>query len=256
MKTRKFIDFEATANGFGTWRMGGGHDPDHSKDVEETNVMKYWLSKGINFIDTAEMYGGGHTEEMVSNAISEYERNKIFITSKVWPSNFKNVEKAIQGSLKRLKTDYVDLYLIHWPDDSVNHRDLIKQMVYIKEQGYARNIGVSNYDLKRLKEAWELSEGTIKANQIQINIEKTDTFNEIKSFCKTNGIEIIAYSPLNKNKMPSDPEISKKIKQSGLSPAIYSLLYTLDLGVYPIPKASTREHVDEIIAAVEKHLDK
>ncbi len=108
-----------TSLGMGTWGMGGYEKPDYSHDDESVEALRYGLGLGINLIDTAEFYGTGHSEELVGEAIKDFERGEIFIISKVWPTNFgyEKAKRAARASARRLGT-YIDLYLLHWPGDS------------------------------------------------------------------------------------------------------------------------------------------
>ncbi len=239
--------------GLGTWKIGGTGSPDTSNDKEHIESIRYAMSRGINFFDTAEMYGMGHAEEILGNALKGNKRDNFFVTTKAWPSSFRNLETAIRNSLERLAMDFVDLYLIHWPDEKYNHETLIKDMLSLKEKGYTKHIGVSNYDLDLLKEAWDFSGGQIYANQIEVNVDKVKEFNSIRDFCKEKGIMIIAYTPLNRNHMPSSERMKKNVQNSGLTPAQYSLVYTLSLGTYPIPKATSKVHLDMLLDAVQMY---
>ena len=248
MKRTDFSEF-----GIGTWNIGGRGEPEYSHDAQNIESIRYAISKGINFFDTAEMYASGHSEELLGKALAEEERKRFFVTTKAWPSSFGNLENAIKNSLKRLNMDHVDLYLIHWPDEKYDHRTLINDMLKLRDEGYTENIGVSNYNLELLREAWELSGGQIFANQIEVNVEKVSAYNQIKEFCNENNIMVVAYTPLNKNRMPQNARMQNNIKKSGLNPAQYSLIYTMSIGAYPIPKAASKEHLDMLFRAVEMY---
>ncbi|MGP6240040.1 aldo/keto reductase [Cuniculiplasma sp. SKW4] len=239
--------------GLGTWRMGGGSSPDHSKDREWVNIIDVAMKNGINVIDTAEMYGGGHAEELVGKALELNDRDKVFIITKAWPSSYGKLKNAINNSMKRMKIDYVDLYLLHWPDENYPIETLIKELMEIKDEGLARYVGVSNFQLDLLMEANELSGHNLYANQIELNVSKQSTFNEVREYCEENNILPIAYSPLNRNRMPDDIKLQERIKKSGLSVSSYSLLYTISLGAYPIPKFSTTEHLEALLEAYEQY---
>ncbi len=248
MKRTEFSEF-----GIGTWNLGGRGEPDYSHDAQNLESLRYAISRGVNFFDTAEMYASGHSEELLGKALQGEDRNRFFITTKAWPSSFGNLENAIKNSLKRLNMDHVDLYLLHWPDEKYDHRKLINDLLRLKDEGYTENIGVSNYDINLLKEAWELSGGQIFANQIEVNVEKVSAFNQIKEFCLENNIMVVAYTPLNKNRMPQNSRMQNNIRKSGLNPAQYSLIYTISIGAYPIPKAASIEHLDMLFSAVEMY---
>ncbi len=239
--------------GLGTWRMGGGSEPDRSKDREWVDIIDIAIKRGINVIDTAEMYGGGHTEELVGQAIASNDRNKLFLITKAWPSSYGKLNSSISMSLKRMNVDYIDLYLLHWPKDNYPIDRLIKELMVLKEEGLTRYVGVSNFDLDLLGKAYELSGQNIYANQVELNVSRQSQFNSIKDFCEKNGILTIAYSPLNRNKMPSNLKMQEKIRASGLSVSAYSLLYTIALGAYPIPKFSSIEHMEILLDAYDRY---
>ena len=148
--------------GFGTWKIGGGSSPDRSQDARALAALRSALGLGYTHFDTAEMYGGGHTEELLGRAIHEsgLPRKSLFITSKVVPEHLRydNVLKACDASLKRLGMDYLDLYLIHWPSMVLKLPESFRALNQLVKQGKVRRVGVSNFDLRLLKAAEELSE--------------------------------------------------------------------------------------------------
>ncbi len=239
--------------GLGTWRMGGGSEPDYSKDELYEGIIRESLRKGINVIDTAEMYGGGHTEEIVGKAMGDFHREDIFLITKAWPSSYGDLRGAVERSLERLNTDYVDLYLLHWPDEKYDLKELIGQMIRLMEEKYTRYIGVSNFNLELLRKAQELSGGKIFSDQIEVNISNQRMFNEIREFCTSSHILPVAYSPLNRNRMPENTRIASKIQKSGLSVSEYSLIYTIAIGAYPIPKFSSIKHLDDLLGAINMY---
>ncbi|MEM3898074.1 MAG: aldo/keto reductase, partial [Nitrososphaerota archaeon] len=118
------------AIGLGTWMIGGGTSPDYSRDRDAIEVIRYAIELGITHIDTAEMYGGGHAEELVGEAIRVFKRDEVFIASKVWHTNLRydDVLRACERSLKRLQTSHIDLYYIHWPSDVIPLSETMRAM--------------------------------------------------------------------------------------------------------------------------------
>ncbi len=236
--------------GVGTWQLSSNVD-------ENVNSIKYALDNGVNFIDTAEIY---NTEDIVGKAIKNYEREKLFIASKVWPTHFHydDVITACENSLKKLETNYLDLYQLHWSTKSIDIKETMKAMEKLKEDGKIMNIGVSNFSLEELKEAQAvMTKFEIASNQVEYSIVTRDIEKEgIFDYCKDNGIAIIAYSPLSHGKIFNNQElvndISKIGKKYGKNPAQIALSWLLHReNTFPIPKASNLEHMKENITAAD-----
>ena len=158
--------------GLGTWEVGGRMSRDTSRDAEAITAIKKAIELGYTHIDTAEMYGGGHSEELVGLAINDFDRDSLFITTKVLPEHlrYKDVIKSAEGSLKRLKTDYIDLYLIHIPNPKIPIKETMQAMDLLLSQQKIRFIGVSNFSCQQLKEAQGSTENKIVNNQIEYNL--------------------------------------------------------------------------------------
>lgn len=157
----------------------------------------------MNLIDTAELYGGGHAEEIVGKAIKGL-RDKIFVTSKFNPDNntFKGVVRAVEDSLKRLNTDYIDLYQVHWPNPRIPIQETMEALDHLVNDGKIRNIGLSNFTLNEFLEAQAvLGVRKIVSNQVEYNLVERSIENDLLPYCKENGVTIIAYSPLDQGKI-------------------------------------------------------
>ena len=141
--------------GLGTWAMGGDRRPDHSRDDEMTALIQDAIEMGYTHIDTAEMYGAGHCEDLVGRALQNFAREDIFVTTKVLPDNLRHDDllRALDGSLQRLQTDYADLYLIHWPNPDVPLEESFKALNRAAADGRIRRVGVSNFDVPLLRSA-------------------------------------------------------------------------------------------------------
>jgi len=156
-------NMEIPLMGMGTWGMGGKYESDLTNYSESVKILKYGLDLGIQLIDTAELYGKGLTEKIIGEAIAGYQRQKIFIISKVWIDNleYEAVIESAKGSLERMKIDYIDLYLIHWskenrPKKIVPLEETVGAMEYLADQGLIKYIGVSNAEVNALEQVQRL----------------------------------------------------------------------------------------------------
>lgn len=236
--------------------MGGGSSPDRSRDDACRDAITYAIDSGINVIDTAEMYGAGHTEEIIGEAISSYDRSKLFIISKVWPSNLRHdsVINSAKESLKRLGTPYIDLYLIHWPNSSVPIKETVSAMEELVARGHVRNIGVSNFSVPELEEAMETAQNNpICANQIKYNYGSRAVERDIIPFCEKNGIDVIAYTPIMKGATSPHRKLNEMARKYAATPVQMALRYTMQRS-FAIPKSSNRTHIDELIGAAGVNL--
>ncbi|RPI35208.1 MAG: aldo/keto reductase [Chloroflexota bacterium] len=244
--------------GLGTWKMGGDSSPDYSQDERILDALRTALDLGYRHFDTSEMYGGGHTEELIGQAIRGYKRQELFITTKVWPSNlhYRGVLKAIEGSLQRLGIEYVDLYLIHWPNPQIPLADTFKAMNELADQGLARYVGVSNFDLRLLEQSQIHSKYPIAANQVPYSLyQRTYRQNEVLEFCQENKIILIGYSPIGKGSVVADRRIGAIADRYQATPAQVALAWLIQQPqVVAIPKATSREHLEENLGALEVKL--
>ncbi|MCS7145763.1 MAG: aldo/keto reductase [Nitrososphaerota archaeon] len=186
--------------GLGTWQIGasewGWNRGYGVEDVVETIVRAHEL--GVNFIDTAEIYGGGLSEEVVGRAVREF-RDEVVIATKVWPTHatYDGVLKACERSLRRLGVDVIDLYQVHWPNPVIPLSSTMRAMERLVELGKVRAIGVSNFSLGRLRRAQEcLKREEIVSNQVRYNLVERGVEKELLPYCEREGIALIAYSPL------------------------------------------------------------
>jgi diketogulonate reductase-like aldo/keto reductase len=255
--------------GAGTWGIGGKHSADYSKDECGINAIRTAIDFGMTHIDTAEYYGAGHTEELVGKAIQTCKRKDLFLTTKVYRTHLRYVDvlSSIRKSLQRLSTDYVDLFLIHWPNKEVPIEETMNALEVCVEEGYTRFIGVSNFSVDLFQEAEShLKRHLLVANQVYFNLTRVNKtyFNglsvkELNSFCESRNVMLIAWSPLEEGKLakPGFPVLDDIAKKYGKTQAQVALNWLISKKkIVAVPKASSFEHIKENAGAVGWSLDK
>lgn len=193
--------------GFGTWQIGGGSSANPKLDGASLTAIRAALEIGYTHFDTAEMYGAGHAEELLGQAIRELRVNResLFITSKVLPSHlqYEQVLRACENSLRRLQQmDYIDLYLIHWPQMGMRLEDTFRALNKLVRDGKVKHLGVSNFNLKLLKESQSFSETPILTNQVPYSLsDRSYVKNGVLEYCRQNDVLLTAYEPLDKGNL-------------------------------------------------------
>lgn len=234
--------------GQGTWNMG--ENPDEKET--EIKALRTGIEAGMRLIDTAEMYGEGSSEELVGEAITG-RREDVFLVSKVYPHNagLEKISKACENSLKRLGTDYLDLYLLHWRG-RVPLSETIEGMEKLKKEGKIARWGVSNFDTEDMKELWNTSGGkNCAVNQVLYHLGSRGIDYDLISWQKEHGIPVMAYSPLAqggslRKQMLTDSAVLELAEKYGVKPLQIALAWTIRSGnVISIPKAGREEHVIE-----------
>lgn len=225
--------------------------------AKKIEAIKTGLIGGMNLIDTAELYS---SEPLVAEAIKEFNREEIFISTKVWPSHLRRDKffKALEGSLRRLNTKYVDLYLIHFPNKKVPISETMKAMEEAIEQGKVLFIGLSNFNLKQIEEARNtLSRHDITAVQLEYSLLKRDVEKDILPYCQKEGIAFMAYYPLGHGRLAKEKKKFEEISTKyGKAPSQIALRWLADKPyVFPIPRASNPIHVQENLEASGWRLD-
>ncbi len=222
--------------GLGTWQLVGA--------VCE-RITRAAIDLGYRHIDTAELYDN---EGEIGRAIRGIDRGDLFITSKVSSEHLRtnDVILACTGSLSRLETDYLDLFLIHWPNDEIPLEETMDGMQYLVEEGLVRSIGVSNFDVGRMERAMAASESPLCNNQVEYHPYRHRW--EIPEFCREHSIALTAYCPLAKGRVLKDPTLTRIGKRYGKSAAQVSLRWLLQKGAIIIPKASSIEHLQSNMA--------
>jgi diketogulonate reductase-like aldo/keto reductase len=186
----------------GTWMIGGRETRDSDCDADSAvQSIRRGIEAGIRCIDTAEMYAGGFTEELVGRAITAYPRDSLQIISKVSPRNLRydDVLRSAEASLKRMGTDYLDVYLIHKPNPEISLCETMKAMGTLREKGIIREVGVSNFSISSLIKAQEYLEAPVVLNQVHYNlIYREPEISGLLDYCRDNDIFLMAWRPLEK----------------------------------------------------------
>jgi len=243
-----------SALGMGTWGIGGGYwTPDYSKDSEWIRVLRLGIELGMTLIDTAEMYGGGHSEEIVGRAIKGFNRDEVFIVTKVWPTNasYDNVIKSANASMKRLGT-YIDLYLLHWPSDVVPICETIKAFEKLVDDGVIRFYGLSNFSVRGIEEARNCNKKyDVVAVENHYSLLHRDDEEDVIPYVQREGLLYLAYTPLEHGALAKDPFLAEIGKKYGKTAAQVALNWLISVdNVVPIPKAERVEHVKENAGAM------
>lgn len=231
--------------GFGTWQL-------KPRDCRRA-VLKA-LEIGYRFIDTAQMY---RNEEAVGEAIAEsgIPRDGIILATKVSILNlgYGRVKKSTEVSLRRLRTDYVDILYVHWPMVTYNARKTLKAFSELVDEGKVKFIGVSNFPISRMEEAISVCDKPIAVNQVEAHPLCPPV--KLKKYLDSKGIALVAYSPLARGRVMNIPEITEVARKHGCSNARVALAWSIQSGMIPIPKAAGADHIEDNFKALELKLD-
>ncbi|PSP85667.1 aldo/keto reductase [Halobacteriales archaeon QS_1_68_17] len=229
--------------GFGTW------------DIDESAVgdaVRTALDAGYTHVDTAEGY---KNEAGIGPAIAEHDREDLFLTSKVLPSNlhYESVLEACEASLDRLGTSYLDLFLIHWPNPTISLRETLDAMARLHETGKVRNVGVSNFTRYQLMFARRVSDVPIAVNQVEFHpwLYQAD----LLAYCEENDIVLTAAAPLARTRVLDDDTIASIAAEYDRSPAQVVLRWQVQKGVVTIPKSTTPAHIRANLDVFDWELD-
>ena len=240
--------------GMGTWEIGGYGRRDSSNDKEAIAALQKGIELGMRLIDTAELYRAGHAEELVGEAIKAFPREKVFIVSKVHNTHLEYQEliQACHRSLERLQTDFIDLYLIHFPSYRVPLRETMRAMEELVEQGMVRFIGVSNFPLHLMKEAQSyLGKTEIQADEAKYNLKCRYDEKDLLPYCQKGGITLIAYTPLEEGSLANNKLLQEVGQRCGKTAAQVALNWLIcNENVITIPKAISPKHLEENAAAM------
>jgi diketogulonate reductase-like aldo/keto reductase len=240
--------------GQGTWGLAEGAHP----RADEAAALRLGLDLGMTLIDTAEMYAGGGAEKLVGEAIAG-RREEVFLVSKVLPHNatHRGTITACERSLRRLNTDRLDLYLLHWRGGPSLEETLDAFGVLVRA-GKIRHWGVSNFDVSDMRELTELSGGSaVQTDQVLYNLTRRGIEYDLLPWCRERKVPIMAYSPIEQGRMLTHPALGIVAARHGVTSAQAALAWLLrQNGLIVIPRAGTPEHVRENRAALELLLTK
>jgi diketogulonate reductase-like aldo/keto reductase len=237
--------------GQGTWFMG--EDPARRED--EITALRLGLDLGMNLIDTAEVYGNGASEELVAEAVDGL-REQVFLVSKVLPQHAsrRGTIAACEGSLRRLGTDRIDLYLLHWRGD-VPLEETLEAFTLLTRAGKIRYWGVSNFDTADMEELSAARTGShVAVDQVLYNPARRGVEWDLLPWCRKHHITVMAYSPFEQGRLANDQRLRRIADRHSATPAQVALAWVLQQDVCAIPKAATPAHVRENHAALELRL--
>jgi diketogulonate reductase-like aldo/keto reductase len=237
------------AFGLGTWRMG----EKANARAHDLAAIRQALELGITLLDTAEMYGEGKAEELIGEAI-ESRREEAFLVSKVYPHNAsrQGVATACERSLSRLRTDRIDLYLLHWRGN-ISLSETLAGFQALRGAGKIRQYGVSNFDLRDMNDLWSIAGGAqIVTNQVLYNLTRRGIEWDLLPWLREHRMPIMAYSPIEQARLVKDGKLSAFAQRNGLTAAQVALAWLLAKDdVIVIPKTTHPERLRENLSAVE-----
>lgn len=247
----------------GTWQMGGMTTRDiNNNDEQDIAAIRYAIDSGISAIDSAEMYAWWYSETLLGKAIAWYDREKLFISSKVRGDNcsYAATKHACENSLKRCNIEYFDLYYIHWREESFDLKDTMKALNELVEEGKIRYIWVSNFSINSLKKAQCHSKYPIVANQVHLNfIYREPIASGLLQYCQENDILVVAWSPLQYWEFQSEEsmEILGRLSQKyRKTPFQIALRWLLDMSnVTTLFKSSIPGNIEENLWALWWNLE-
>jgi len=234
------------AFGIGTWRMGESG----RRRAQELEAVKYALELGYPMVDTAEMYGDGEAEEIVGEALAG--RPRPFVVSKVYPHNatLGGTIAACERSLKRLKLERLDLYLLHWRGGA-RLEQTFEAFHRLRDAGKIADFGVSNFDTDDMEDAAGLDKGLTASNQVLYCLSRRGPEYDLLPWMRRRSIPLMAYSPLDQGGLLGSAPLQKIAREVGCTPAQLAIAWLLaQPGVVTIPKSSTRERVKENLGAL------
>jgi diketogulonate reductase-like aldo/keto reductase len=240
------------AFGVGTWHMG--ENP--KSRAEEIATLRLAIELGATLIDTAEMYGEGKAEELIGEAIAG-RRDDVFLVSKVYPHNAtrRGAVAACERSLRRLNTDRLDLYLLHWRGN-VPFEETMAAFMALQKAGKIRHYGVSNLDVDDMEELWSAPGGrNVQTDQVLYNLARRGIEWDLLPWLRERRIPVMAYSPIEQGRIVRNPHLADFAKRYGMTPAQVALAWLLkDDDIIVIPKSAHRERLQENLGALKFRL--
>ena len=239
------------ALGQGSWHLAQGRHP----DAVEEEALRTGISLGMTLIDTAEIYGDGRAEKLISHVIAG-QRDRVFIVSKVWPTHTggNGIARACGASLARLGTDHLDLYLLHFPNGVTDLAGVVTAFENLRSAGKIRAWGVSNFKVRDMERLLHLPQGNRCAtNQVRYNLGDRGIEHDLLQWCARHGLPVMAYSPLGGPGagLLRDPTLARIAAARGCSAAAVTLAWTMRSGnVIAIPESGSPAHVKDNAVAL------
>jgi len=257
--------------GFGTWKMGGTHIKDTTNDTQEIAAIRYALQQGITFINGAEVYGDGHTDELIGEAAKGF--NSAILASKLKRETLmapETIEERTRAIAQRLGRPTIDLLYVHWAFPDADMREYLPAMFALVDKGLVRAIGVSNFDLEQLKRAQKIAEGLgHRISAIEnvysllnrggaihpaVNLIQPGFDADLQEYCRANDILMVAYTPTYKGNVRDNLIVQKIASSHEATPIQVALAWHIHQGIVPIVKSSQPTHIDENLSALKVKL--
>jgi diketogulonate reductase-like aldo/keto reductase len=264
MKYETLHNVQIPKIGFGSARLGGrfvgGILAQRSRDEFFLSALRSALHLGYAHFDSAELYGQGHAEELIGRAIFEsgLKREKIFVTTKIWPTHlaYKNVLRSCENSLRRLQMNYVDLYLIHWPNPFVPLKETFRALNQLVKEGRVKHIGVSNFNAKLIQRAQAFCETPIFANQVPYSLtHRYYAKNGTLEYCQQNDILVTGYTPVNHGHIEVEQTLQSIADEHHATPYQIALAWLVNQPrVITIPLSFNPSHQKENLDAADIEL--
>ncbi len=248
--------FELPVYGMGLARVGGAYERDTSQDEEWLKAIQDATDNGVTHFDTAEAYGAGHSEELLGQAIKSTDRKKLTIASKVsaWNQSYDGVRKSCEESLKRLDTDYIDLYMLHaFPEKGKPITEAMRAMTELVDQGLIKHIGVSNLTVPRFKAAQDATPHKIVCNQLHYNVQFREAEHRgILEYSQANDVFVVAWKPIQRGELPKANILEKMAQKYGKTWRQVAINWLVSQEhVVTISKTTAVSHLQENLGALD-----
>jgi diketogulonate reductase-like aldo/keto reductase len=253
--------FEMPVYGLGLWQMGGRWESDTSKDGEEIKAILTAIDSGVLHIDTAEGYGDGHAEELLGEVLKSVDRSRLFISTKVSGGNqgYIGVRSAIEASLHRMGTKYVDLYLLHrYPEPGLSIEETMKAMNELVDEGKVKHIGVCNMSPKRFDEAQKHSKHKLVYNQLHYNVQYREVEQyDLLQHAVENDYFLAAWRPVQKGLLPKSSVLTELAEKYGKTETQIAINWLISQeNVITLSKTSNFDHLEENLGALDWQTEK
>lgn len=252
--------FSLPVYGLGIWQMGGRFEEDTSNDEQEVTSIRAAIDAGVTHIDTAEAYGNGHAEELLGRAIQGYDRTKLIIATKVTAEHqtYEGVHQALRASLKRLNTEYVDLYLLHrYPALGIDIKDTMRAMDELLAQGLVKHIGICNASPRRFDEAQKYSQNKLVCNQVHYNVLVREAEKQgVLQHTQESDSLLVAWGPVQKGMLPNVPLVQELAQKYNKTPTQIAINWLVSQpNVVVISKTGSAKHLEENLGALGWQMD-